>query len=32
VPATWGSIPPPTGPCAVTGATIYVSPIATINH
>jgi Protein of unknown function (DUF4232) len=32
VPATWGSIPPPDGPCAVTGATIYVGPVATIIH
>jgi hypothetical protein len=32
VPATWGSIPPPDGPCAVTGATIYVGPVATITH
>jgi hypothetical protein len=32
VAATWGSIPPPNGPCAVTGATIYVGPVATITH
>jgi hypothetical protein len=31
-PVTWGSIPPPDGACAATGATIYVSPVATILH
>lgn len=33
VPAAWGSVAGYSGsPCAVTGATVYVSPVATISH